>query len=260
VDPATKSLVQSQFGPNAANYATSRVHAEGASLARLVELIQPQRHWRVLDVATGAGHTAFALAPDVAHVIASDLTPQMLHVARDLAAKRGLSNITFAEAAAENLPFADASFDLVTCRIAPHHFADVKRFVTEVARVLKQGGLFGLVDNISPDDAGAAKQYNAIEKLRDPSHARCLGVGEWLELIERAGLIVRHREVLIKDMDFLGWAGRMQVSDAVQCELRSLLLNNAPALQAFLNTRTVGDDLTFSIAEVVIVAERSAQR
>jgi SAM-dependent methyltransferase len=252
--------VQSQFGPNAANYATSRVHAEGASLARLVELTQPQRPWRVLDVATGAGHTAFAFAPHVAQVVASDLTPQMLEVARGLAKQRGHSNITFTEAAAENLPFADASFDLVTCRTAPHHFADVNRFVTEVARVLRPGGVFGLADNISPEDAVAAGQYNAIEKLRDPSHGRCLGVGEWLELIGHAGLIARHSEVLIKDMEFLGWAGRMQASDAVRRELRSLMLNDSPALQAFLNTRKAGDDLTFTIAEVVIAAERPAQR
>jgi hypothetical protein len=73
----TKSLVQQQFGAHAAAYATSAVHAKGASLARLVELVKPERHWQALDVATGAGHTAAAFAPHVARVIASDLTEEM---------------------------------------------------------------------------------------------------------------------------------------------------------------------------------------
>src|SRR5688572_5469936 len=107
-----KSLVQSQFGANAENYAKSRIHAEGESLHRLVELIRPQANWQMLDVATGAGHTAMAFAPHVAHVTATDLTPRMLEVAAGLAQKRGLGNITFKESAAESLPFADASFDL----------------------------------------------------------------------------------------------------------------------------------------------------
>ena len=82
--------VQAQFGPNAAKYATSRVHAKGASLARLVELIEPQAEWTVLDVATAAGHTAFVFAPHVAHVLATDVTPEMLAVAFDLAAEKGI--------------------------------------------------------------------------------------------------------------------------------------------------------------------------
>src|SRR5215831_6610108 len=81
VETETKTLVQRQFGANAAKYATSRPHAQGASLSRLVEMVAPKAYWRAIDVATGAGHTAFAFAPHVAHVIASDLTVQMLHVA-----------------------------------------------------------------------------------------------------------------------------------------------------------------------------------
>lgn len=254
--PVPKSLVQSQFGANAKNYATSRIHAEGESLARLLELARPQPHWRVLDIATGAGHTALAFAPHVEHVIASDLTPQMLEVARELARKRGLTNIAFAEAVAENLPFGDQSFDLVTCRTAPHHFADVGRFVSEVARVLRPGGVFGLVDNISPEHSGAAADYNLIEKLRDPSHGRCLARAEWLDLVASSGLTVRRSEVLTKDIEFESWAGRVQVSDAVKPKLKALLLADSPKLQAFLRTQQGEGTLTFTLAEVLIVAER----
>jgi ubiquinone/menaquinone biosynthesis C-methylase UbiE len=146
-----KSLVQQQFGAHAAAYATSTVHAKGASLGRLVELVQPERTWQALDIATGAGHTAAAFAPHVARVVASDLTDEMLAEARKLAAAKGYANMETAHADAEALPFADASFDLVTCRIAPHHFPNIAAFVAEVWRVLRRGGKFALVDNIAPD-------------------------------------------------------------------------------------------------------------
>ena len=89
-----KQLVQQQFGATAASYVTSKVHAQGASLARLVELVQPQADWQVLDVATAAGHTAFIFAPHVAHVFATDITPEMLTVAQEQATKKGIRNAT----------------------------------------------------------------------------------------------------------------------------------------------------------------------
>ena len=87
----TKSLAQQRFGKAAADYATSEVHAKGASLKRLIELTEPKSHWRVLDVATGAGHTALAFAPHVAKVTATDITEEMLAETRKLAKALGLS-------------------------------------------------------------------------------------------------------------------------------------------------------------------------
>ena len=147
----SKDLIQQQFGANAANYLTSSVHAKGASLGRLVDLVKPQSSWAVLDVATGAGHTAAAFAPHVARVVASDLTPEMLVQSRKLADEKGFTNMETASADAESLPFRDGTFDLVTCRIAPHHFGDVAGFLAQSFRVLKPGGTFALVDNVSPD-------------------------------------------------------------------------------------------------------------
>src|SRR6266567_1960092 len=126
----TKSLVQEQFGATAAHYLTSKPHAKGKSLERLVELVQPQPAWRALDVATGAGHTAYAFAPHVARVWATDITEEMLALVRDEIAKRNLANVRVAYAKAEALPFEDQSFDLVTCRIAPHHFDSIAAFLT----------------------------------------------------------------------------------------------------------------------------------
>ena len=256
MDSATKSLVQSQFGANAERYAVSRVHAEGESLSRLVEAVQPRADWEAIDIATGPGHTALAFAPKVKHIIASDVTPEMLKVARGLAAKRGVTNVSFAEMAAEKLPFPDASFDLVTCRTAPHHFADVRAFVTEVARVLRPGGVFGLVDNISPDDPEAAALHNEFEKLRDPCHGRCLSEKEWLSLIAGAGLLVRHSEILTKDIELEGWAGRMQASPEAMENLRAILRGASGGLRDFLQPQERADNIDFVLMESLIVAEK----
>jgi SAM-dependent methyltransferase len=260
----SKSLAQERFGAYAATYATSRSHARGGSLPRLVELLAPQPAWRALDIATGAGHVALALAPHAGHVIASDLTPQMLAVARGLAAERNIANISFADLRAEALPFADGTFDIVTCRIAPHHFDDVRAFVTEVARVLRPGGLFGLCENVSPDPgmmadgaravAAAADEYNAFEKHRDPSHVRCLTLAEWRGLVAAAGLHERHVELLDKPMVLGSWADQQSVGEAIKADLKSMLLAGSPAFRAFVRPQENGGDVDFMLTEAVIIA------
>jgi ubiquinone/menaquinone biosynthesis C-methylase UbiE len=147
-----KLTVQAQFGAAAEGYATSQVHAQGESLSVLAELIHPQADWQALDVATGAGHTSLLFAPQVAKMIATDLTEEMVNKAAELAARRGLTNMETRLADAEALPFEDSSFDLVTCRIALHHFPNARQAIQEMARVLKPGGVVGFTDNtVVPD-------------------------------------------------------------------------------------------------------------
>lgn len=264
----SKTLVQKQFGANAANYSTSVVHAKGASLARLVELVKPEKDWIALDIATAAGHTAAAFAPHVAKVIASDLTPEMLAEARKLAKERGFSNMETAAADAEDLPFGDSMFDLVTCRIAPHHFPDVAAFVAESRRVLKPGGIFALVDNVTPDAETApgfgqsdldeaAKAYNAFEKLRDPSHGRALSTAEWLELIAAKGLAILHKEHAPKAMDFAAWCKNMAVPADTVVKLRRMLEDASPALRAYLQPREEGGKIGFTLAELIAIARKT---
>jgi ubiquinone/menaquinone biosynthesis C-methylase UbiE len=260
----SKTLAQERFGAFAETYATSQSHAKGGSLARLVELAAPQPAWLALDIATGAGHVALAFAPRVAHVVASDLTPQMLGVARGLAAQRKIANVSFADVRAEALPFAGGTFDLVTCRIAPHHFEDVRGFVTEAARVLREGGVFGLVDNISPDPgmmagdaatlAAAAEEYNGIEKLRDPSHVRCLTLTEWRDLVAACGLKERHVELIDKPMVLGPWADQQDVDAAGKAVLKSRLIDGSPALRAFARPREGDGEVEFILTEALIVA------
>ena len=263
MEMTSKSLVQERFGAFAATYATSRPHARGNSLARLVELAAPQPAWITLDIATGAGHVALAFAPRVAHVVASDLTPQMLGVTRGLARERGIINLSLAELRAEALPFADATFDLVTCRIAPHHFDDVGGFVAESFRVLRPGGVFGLVDNIAPDasimdgDAGAladaADAYNAFEKFRDPSHVRCLTLTEWRGLMAGAGFNERHMELLDKPLVLGPWADQQNAGEGGRRALAAMLRDGSDAFRAFTRPQDNNGDVDFILTEAVII-------
>lgn len=265
----TRTLVQQQFGAHAATYATSAVHAKGASLARVVELVVPKPDWHALDVATGAGHMALAFAARVARVVASDITPEMLEETAKLAAKDGHANVETVPADAEALPFLAASFDLVSCRIAPHHFANVPRFIGEVARVLKPGGTFALVDNIAPDIettpgfsmealAAADVSYNLFEKLRDPSHGRALTAGAWRGLMEGTGLEVDHQEILEKSMPFGPWVRQQSVPMDRVNALRAMLDNASPCLAAFLKPAPIdGGDVQFTLRELVLIARKN---
>jgi len=253
---SAKALVQAQFGPAAAEYATSAVHAKGASLARLVELVQPQSDWRVLDVASAAGHTAFVFAPHVAHVISSDLTPEMLPVAARVAAEKGITNVSFEEADAEALPYDDGHFDLVTCRIAPHHFPDIGQFVREASRVLRSGGLLAVVDNVVL--AGETGDYvNAVEKLRDPSHVRALDMAEWVALFEAAGFEIVEQETAPKKMAFESWAIRLGASPETVAELRTLFLDAPAGAKAFFQSEQTGTDIVFYLTEGLLVGRKS---
>jgi ubiquinone/menaquinone biosynthesis C-methylase UbiE len=249
--------VKQQFGDNAAFYLTHAPHAQGKSLERLVALTAPQPDWHVLDIATGGGHVAYTFAPHVARVWATDITEEMLTQVRSEAAKRNLGNIRTAYAKAEMLPFEDASFDLVTCRIAPHHFDSIPDFLSEASRVLKPAGTLAIVDNVVPP--GSLGDYvNAFERFRDPSHLRAWTMQEWRSALEQAGYRIGHVEELSKRMVLAAWANRHDAT--MQAFLRAMLVEAAPGVAAFFDVQDADSEkLSFRLAEALFVAKRVVQ-
>lgn len=197
-----------QFSRQAHFYATSSAHSNAESLHLIGQLASDRPCDLAVDIATGPGFTAFAVAPYAKRVLATDVAPGMLRQVVRIATERGLTNVQPALVAAESLPFRDSSVDLVTSRTAPHHFLDLERFVSETARILKPGGTFIVGDTSAPEDQATADWMNDVEFRRDRTHIRDRKPSEWRALLEEAGLHVDHDSVTRVHLEFVDWVTR----------------------------------------------------
>lgn len=206
-------------------------YADAEGLAWMLHELPLSRDACCLDIATGTGEFARALAAHTASVVGLDATDAMLEQGKKFIAQAGIENIAFRKGVVQDLPFEPESFDIVSSRYAFHHFADPKPVISEMARVCKKGGHVIIVDIINPDDATAA-EYNYHEWLCDQSHTRCLGSREFQTYFELFGLDVlsaRTRDLeeeLVEWMDFslTEKKHREQILRAVDAEL-----NGGPA-------------------------------
>lgn len=215
--------VQEQFGGSAAAYVTSAAHAGGEDLDRLIAWGRAAAPRRVLDLAAGGGHTTLAFAGLARQVTAFDLTETMLRAARGLLIDRAAANVTFVAGDVAALPFRDGSFDLVTCRLAAHHFADLAPAVREVQRVLRSGGSFLVEDILGHDDAELAAFITEVERRRDPSHIRAYRTVEWKAMLRGAGLTVMDSAVLSKARPWDDWVRRMRMTDDARGALEAFV-------------------------------------
>jgi ubiquinone/menaquinone biosynthesis C-methylase UbiE len=213
--------VRAQFSRVAANYRTSHFHADPAGLEEVLVLCQPRPSDFALDVATGTGHTAFALAGFVEQAIGLDITPAMLEQARRAAEERRAPNIAWVLGDACCLPFPARTFDLYTVRAAPHHFHDLEAALAEAVRVLKRGGRACFIDCSPPP---AARDFlHQVEVARDPSHVRCLTVSEWSQLLEDTGLEVEVAERRELDWNFQEWMDVMELPPEQVSQLATVI-------------------------------------
>jgi len=201
-------------------------------------------------------------------MIASDITDEMLQEAAKLANARRLANVLTVTAPADALPFSDDSFDLVSCRLAAHHFPDLSAFVSEVHRVLKKGGRFAFVDNVAPDAErlpgvistaleSAVADYNSFEKLRDPSHGFAPQPAFWIDLLKSNGFTIVAHEQIEKELAFTPWVTRMRCTPEVVSELETILLEGPAPLRTFLKPRRDDSgELHFTLQELLVVAAK----
>jgi SAM-dependent methyltransferase len=182
----------------------SPTHREGPDLELLVEWCEPGHDVKVLDVATGGGHVARRLREEGCTVVTVDPAPGMR---ADVVAP------------AEELPFADGSFDVVACRIAAHHFRDIRRAVAEMARVSNR--LLVIEDNIF-----RGEHVEEAERLRDPSHVRCYSEDEWREMVAAVGFEVEQLEHFPRRQSFDAWLGRVDTPPETGEQIRGLLADH----------------------------------
>ncbi|MGE4373316.1 MAG: class I SAM-dependent methyltransferase [Xanthobacter sp.] len=203
-------LVEQQFGPQAQAYVASAVHAKGDDLDALGIQLEQTCPARFLDLGCGGGHVSFAAAPHAGAVVAYDLSTQMLEAVAAEALRRGQANVSTQQGVAEALPFADAAFDMLASRYSAHHWRDVEAGLREARRVLKKGGAALFMDVVAPDMAVADTFLQAVELLRDPSHARDYSRSEWESHAQAAGFRIEKVTPRRLTLDFSSWVARIR--------------------------------------------------
>ena len=248
----SKQAVQAQFGRQASWYVVSSVHQRSDGLDALLRLAAPRPTDRALDIATGTGFTA--LAPQCREIVGMDLTFGMVREARRLAAQRQVSNLTLCLGDAEALPFQSNTFDVVACRHAAHHFADLDRGLREMTRVVKVGGRVVLEDTCAPEAPTLASQMNEWERRRDRSHRENRPPSRLRQMLEAAGLRVETDTLGLVQQTFGDWVRRAGVPQPEADALRASFLSASSEVRAAFRIRLEADGtLHFAWNEVVIL-------
>lgn len=199
--------VREEFTRQAETFAASAAIADEQLTRRFQDAIGAAGAGKVLDLACGPGIVTAALAGRAKAVTAFDATPEMLKKARQRCAKAGHANVHFQLGNAETMPFDSGAFDAIVTRLAIHHFAEPKRVLAEMFRVLKPGGTAVIADVTASEDPKEAALQNAIEIIRDPSHVRMLPDTELLSLIAKAGFEIASQSTWDKSREFEEWMG-----------------------------------------------------
>jgi ubiquinone/menaquinone biosynthesis C-methylase UbiE len=182
---AQHDSIREEFKKQADSWGKNEISSH---LQWVVERLNLQPHFEVLDVAAGSALLSRAISPHVKQVIASDITPEMLAQGQSEANRKGMINISFEQGAAEDLPYPNAKFDMVVTRFSVHHFKNPDVVIREMCRVCRHGGNVVVIDIVSPEDKKVAARYNSVERIRDSSHTQALSPSGLKKIVEDAGI------------------------------------------------------------------------
>lgn len=217
-----KAAVRAEFTRQAQAYASAAVITDADRLARLVRAIEPAATDRALEIATGPGYVAMALAERCREVVGLDLTAAPIVIAQRTSRERGLTNVRFEIGEADRLAYADSTFDVVVCRFAFHHFLDPQEILAQMCRVCRPGGTIAVEDLYASENPARAARGNRLEQLRDTSHTRALALSELIAMMGRASLEVEraHSDRLTTNLE--EWLASAQTSADRAAEVRRM--------------------------------------
>lgn len=234
-----------QFTRQAAQFAASPTARSEEILERILRLAEPGASDTALDVACGPGLLVCALARHVRHARGIDLTPAMLVQARRTQQEQGVENVSWDQGDVTAMPYADGQFEIVTCRFAVHHFPDPLAVLREMRRVCRAGGRIVIAD--SAPARARADAFNAMEKMRDPSHTRALAVEEMTELFVRAGLPEPRVERTRLALDLDEFLGRSYPKEGDEARIRAMFEDALTEDTMDLQPRREADRIGFSV-------------
>jgi ubiquinone/menaquinone biosynthesis C-methylase UbiE len=240
-----REAVQKQFTKTADAFSRYAVRDTPEVLAENVEFIKPQPADLALDVACGPGALVLALAPRVRFARGLDLTEEMIRRARQFQLQRKILNAAFDCGEAEQLPYPDGSFDLVSCQCSLHHMPKPELALKEMVRVVKPKGRLAIIDTLGPESDRKFELHHRIETLRDPSHHQSLRLTAFLGMFERCGLEIARQSLKRRERPFHHWMLRagLEPSHPRYREARKLLEESIPGDSAGFSPQTQGDDI-----------------
>ena len=250
-------ITREEFDRQADSMSKASIFTDSDVLDRIRCVARVAGSSRVLDLGCGPGIVTEALAIEAVEVIALDLSPEMIQRARQRCEEAGQKNVRFAVGKAENLPFHNASFDVIVTRLTIHHFPDPKVALSEMIRALKPSGKIVIADIVSSQIHEESDLHNALEILRDPSHVRMLSYTELKHLIEAAGLAIKMEDEWIKEREFTEW---MQITNAPERSEPIYIIMRELAragIRAGIDLQIGEATLVFKHQWILLTAERS---
>jgi len=253
-----KEAVQRQFTKTMEAFSKTLVRDTLEIMAEKVEFAKPKPGELTLDVACGPGELVLGLAARVGFARGVDLTQAMLHQAREFQRERNIVNAAFDRGEAEQLPYPDHSFDLVTCQCSMHHMPKPELALREMVRVMKPEGRMMVIDCVAPESDPKFELHNRIESLRDPSHACTLRLTTFLSLFDALGLEILRQSLKRRERSFNTWMLRagLEPSHKHRIEARKLLEESIPGDRAGFSAKAEGDDIHITHNEGMFLLTR----